>query len=358
MLRITRSAWDCVGRALVVLSALSLFPFQSAPCQEKPETPEQTNAKILQMADVWRGHAGEAPLGPGDVLHIEVFDISELTRDVRINQGGDISFPPISDPIHAQGLTSYGLQEKLNQMLKDGGFVSHPQVSVFVKEVNSRPVSVVGAVARPLVYQLDRPTTLIEVIAAAGGIAPDAGSVVMVTRQKETTGSEGVPAKTDSDADPAKANPGAQTITIRLKDLLESGDASFNIPVHGGDVISIPHAGIIYVTGAVQSPGGFVLQDRTDQITALKAIALAHGPTSTAKLNSALIIRKNPATGIEEMIPVKLGAILARKKGDVYLMADDVLLVPNSKGKKVLYKSGEAMLSITTGLAIVRAGTF
>ena len=83
-----------------------------------------------------------------------------------------------------------------------------------------------------------------------------------------------------------------------LQDLLESGDAVFNIPVYGGDVVSVPRAGIVYVLGfGVAQPGGYVLQSHGEQVTVLKALALAHGLTSFAKADSAVIMRTNPATG-------------------------------------------------------------
>jgi protein involved in polysaccharide export with SLBB domain len=151
--------------------------------------------------------------------------------------------------------------------------------------------------------------------------------------------------------------PDSQTITIKLRDLLESGDPTFNIPVYGGDVVSVPRSGIVYVAGAVQSPGGYVLQDRGEQVTTLKAIALAHGLKSTAKANNAVIVRANPQTGKKEEIPVHLKTIMAQKTEDVRLYPNDLLFVPDSTGKRVLYRSGEAAIAIGSGLAIVRSGS-
>ena len=89
-----------------------------------------------------------------------------------------------------------------------------------------------------------------------------------------------------------------QKITIRLQDLLESGDSVYNIQVYGGDTVSVPRAGIVYVLGfGVAQPGGYVLQGHGEQVTVLKALALAHGLSTFAKANSAVIMRTNPATG-------------------------------------------------------------
>ena len=184
------------------------------------------------------------PVGAGDLLHIDVFDVPELSRDVRVSDLGDISYPLIPGKIQAAGLTPFQLEEKMEQLLVENGLVTHPQVSVFVKEQTSQPVSVVGAVVRPGVYQIVRPTTLLELLANAGGITDEAGSAVLVTR------GTGLPAaRTVSDSTTEKPAQDSQTISIRLQDLLESGDPSFNIQVFGGDVVSVPRAGIVYVMG-------------------------------------------------------------------------------------------------------------
>lgn len=352
-----RSARDCVGTAIPFACVLACLTPCLAWCQEKYETPEQTNSKITQLAEVARTHPPDVTVGAGDVLHIEVFEIPDLTREPRVSPGGDISYPPIPGLIDVQGLTPYEIQGKLEHLLIENGLISHPQVTVSVRELNSQPVSVVGAVARPQVIQITRPTTLIQVIAAAGGIAGDAGSVVMVTRPQVIASAEQTPAKDPPGKEEPKSNAGSQTLSIRLKDLLESGDHSFNIPIYAEDVVSVPRAGIFYVAGAVQQPGGFVLEDRTDRITTLKAMALAKGQRSTAKLNDSVVIRKDQATGAEQQIPVRLGDILARKKEDVYLLPNDVLFIPDSSAKKALYRTGEAALAITTGLTILRVGS-
>ena len=126
----------------------------------------------------------------------------------------------------------------------------------------------------------------------------------------------------------------AETITVRIKDLLESGQAKYNVPVYGGDIISVPKAGVVYVVGSVQQPGGFTLKSDSENMSALKAIALARGFKGTAKPRKAVIIRKNPDTGEESEIAVNLKKIMARKTADVSLHANDVLFVPDSLGKR------------------------
>src|SRR5271154_3696763 len=170
------------GKLISILSVLTLCAAPALFGQQKVETPQQTNEKIQELAAQERTKPHDVSVGTGDLLHIEVFDVPELSRDVRVGDAGDISYPLIPSKIAAAGLTPFQLEQKMELLLIENGLVTHPQVSVFVREQTSQPVSVLGAVVRPMVYQVIRPTTLLEILAGAGGITDDAGSVVIVTR--------------------------------------------------------------------------------------------------------------------------------------------------------------------------------
>src|ERR1700734_3360245 len=153
---------------VLLLTIPILCGSQAVYGQQKTETPQQTNAKISELATLARTQPHDAPVGSGDTLHVDVFDVPELSRDLRVSETGDVSYPLIPGRIHASGLTPYQLEQKL---------------SVFVKEQNSQPVSIVGAIVKPGVIQIIRPTTLLELLADSGGIQDDAGSYVIVTRR-------------------------------------------------------------------------------------------------------------------------------------------------------------------------------
>ncbi len=354
------------GRRILFLTALVLCVVPALYGQQKVETKQQTNEKIQELAAAERTKPHDVPIGTGDLLHIEVFDVPELSRDVRVGDAGDISYPLIPGRITAAGLTPFQLEEKMEQLLIENGLVTHPQVSVFVKEQTSQPVSVVGAVARPMVYQVIRPTTLLEILTSAGGIADDAGSIVIVTRgtsapaAKNAAAVIGASASGNASAAAVSADDplgqGSQIITIRLQDLLESGDSSYNIRVYGGDVVSVPRAGIVYVMGGgISQPGGYVLQSHGEQITVLKAVALAHGTSGFAKPDNAVIMRNNPVTGKRDVIPVHLKEIENHKTEDVTMKSNDILYIPDNVGLKVLAKGAEAAITIGTGVAIYRS---
>jgi polysaccharide export outer membrane protein len=339
------------AKPIWLLAVLAVCGWQPVCGQTTEPTAQQTNEKIQQLATLAQVHPADSPIGSGDLLHIDVFDVPELSREVRVGDAGDFSYPLVPGKIAAAGLTPFELEGKLERLLIENGLVSNPQVSVFVKEQNSQPVSVVGAVQHTMVYQVIRPTTLLEVLSAAGGITDDAGSVVIITRPGHSDGP-----KTQTISATANPEEDQQIITIRLQDLLESGNAVYNIPVYGGDAVSVPRAGIVYVLGfGVAQPGGYVLQSHGEQVTVLKALALAHGLTTFAKADSAVILRTNPATANRDQVPVHIKAIENHKEDDVPMKSNDILYIPDSRGLKVLAKTGEAAVGIGSGIAIYRA---
>jgi polysaccharide biosynthesis/export protein len=309
----------------------------------------ETNDRIARLALASDVKQGDYVIGSGDLLGIEVFDVPELSRDARVSETGYISLPLMPSKVRAGGLTPYQLQDKLAELLQTNGLVSTPQVSVSVKEQHSQPITVIGAVKTPKVIQALRKTTLLQALSEAGGISDDAGSTVIVTRP--------VPDISDP-ADPVDASaPSApQTFTINLSDILASGDSRFNIPLVGGDVVSVPRAGIIYVVGAVSKPGGYLLQNDLDQMTMLKMLSLAGGMTNTAKMKNAVILRKNPDTGKRDQVPVDLSKVMHLKTQDVQMQANDILFVPDSAGLRALHRAGDVGVALTEGIGIVAAG--
>jgi polysaccharide biosynthesis/export protein len=343
-----------------LLSVPSVFSQQqkqekkSPPVAEPVSNPKsigvaETNDRISQLALASDVKQGDYLIGSGDLLAIEVFDVPELSRDVRVNETGYISLPLMPSKVRAGGLTAFQLQDKLAELLQTNGLVSTPQVSVSLKEQHSQPITVIGAVKTPMVIQALRKTTLLQALSQAGGIGDDAGSTVIVTRP--------APDVTDLSAPVDPSAPSApQTFTINLADVLESADSRFNIPLMGGDVVSVPRAGIIYAVGAVVRPGGFLMQNDLDRMTMLKILSLAGGTTNTAKVKNAVIFRKNLSTGKRDQVPVDLSKVMHLKSQDVQMEANDILFVPDSNSLKALHRAGDLAVSLTTGIAVVAAG--
>lgn len=353
-----RPGWSLFGRwaLLLLLAAPSAFS-QEAKTSVEPDTASkstsvvaaETNDRIAQLAMASDVKQGDYVIGSGDLLAVDVFDVPELSREVRVNETGYISMPLLPSKVRASGLTPFQLQDKLAELLETNGLVSTPQVSVSVKEQHSQPITVIGAVKNPMVIQALRRTTLLQVLSQAGGIADDAGNKILITR------SDPDPVDATDTVDPSTpALP--QTFTINLSDLLQTGDSRFNIPLVGGDVVSVPRAGIIYVVGAVNHPGGFLLENDLDKMTMLKMLSLAGGTTNTAKMGNAVILRKNSETGKRDQVPVDLKKVMHLKTQDVQMQDNDILFVPDSNGLKALHRAGDVAVSLTTGVGLVAAG--
>jgi polysaccharide export outer membrane protein len=277
----------------------------------------------------------ETRIGPDDLLEVTVFGAEELARTVRVSSSGEISLPLIGMVV-AAGRTPNELEREIEARLA-GRFMHDPQVSVFLKELNSQGVAVFGAVAKPGVYQLRGPSSVVEVLSLAGGLAEDAGDRVLVTRSAVHRTGEGLPAVVETD----------------LKELLQSGDPALDLPVWPGDIVRVPRAGIVYVIGEVRKPGGFLLRSN-ENISVLQALALAEGLLRTAARGRARIIRSDPADGARHEIPMDLGRILAGKAPDPQLQPRDIVFVPNSAARGAFYRGTEAALGIVSGLIVFR----
>jgi polysaccharide export outer membrane protein len=205
----------------------------------------------------------------------------------------------------------------------------------------------------------------------AEGLAPDAGDTVLIMH-----GAGYAKSGSPNDPDPLQAGivpvspprekpakiDGSQLTKlekkgeideINLKKLLESSDSALNVPVRPGDIVKVPRAGIVYVVGEVNKPGGFVLQNN-ENISVLQALALAEGPTHTSAISQARIIRTDPATGRRTEIPMNLGKVFSGKAPDTFLQPKDVVFVPNSAAKSVLYRGSAAALQTAAGVAIYK----
>jgi polysaccharide export outer membrane protein len=308
------------------------------------EQPDDTNTRIKELAIAATAKQEDYVIGSGDVLSVEVFDVAELTRDVRVNESGFVSLPLVPVKVHAAGLTAFQFQDTVAELLQSNGLVSHPQVSVSVKERHGEPITMAGAVKTPTVIQAVGRVTLLEGLSQAGGVAADAGENIVITR----------PAHAADPNDSSAGDTQPSTITVSLNQLLDSGNPKYNITLLGGDVVNVSRAGIVYAVGAVKQNGGFVMANDHEQMSVLKLLALSGGLVPTAKSHSAVILRRNVETGIRQQVPVDVRKILTLKADDVLMVQNDILFVPDSVADKALRRTGEIAISLATGAALYR----
>ena len=246
-------------------------------------------------------------LGPHDLLEISVFDLDQFSRTVRVADDGSITLPFLGR-IEVRGLTRSELEQSIAARLGDK-YVNDPQVSVFVKEYESRKISVSGAVKNPATLQLMGSRTLLDVVSEAGGFTEEVGPTVYVIRRL--------------------ADGSTDRITIDLEKLIYGGDTSLNVPILPGDVVYAPieEKITIYVNGAVKEPGGYDFK-HGDQMTVLRAITKAGGTTERAARHVQILRRHTD--GNQSVISVDLKKVRAGKIPDPVLLREDVVDVPEA----------------------------
>jgi len=359
------------GNQEVLSTPQSASQNQNTP-QANLETAEDWNRRLKELLDSNASapavSAEEYRIGPEDVLNINVFEAQELNREVRVSASGEISLPLLGS-VRAAGLTPRELEFVLQELLHRT-YMKDPHASVFVREMQSHPVSVMGAVRRPGVFQIRGSKTLLEVLSLAEGLADDAGETAIILRGAALA-TEPEPA-TDRSAATDQPSSGTQNtieakavapglngnrstsenvVQVNLKDLLESADSRSNPLVHPGDIVKVTRAGVVYVIGEVRRPGGFALKSN-ERISVLQALALSEGLTRTAAKAGARIIRADQQSGERKETPIDLGKILAGKAPDPVLEPKDIIFVPNSAAKTTLSRGVEAAAQTLTGLLI------
>ena len=191
-------------------------------------------------------------LGAGDKVHITVYKHPDLETIARIRDSGTISFPLLGE-VSIGGLREADAEKKIATSLDQGGFVNGPQVGLTVDEYRSRVVAVLGHVNKPGQYALNRASTVVDLVAVAGGVSESGADYAVITKA---------------------AGNSKQIARVNLLDVLQRGDSAQNIAVNDGDIIFVPLMDQIYVYGAVQRSGAFRLQPN---MTVLKAITVAGG---------------------------------------------------------------------------------
>ena len=303
----------------------------AAEPSENPETDAMRSAYVL---------------GPDDEITVRTLEAEEISAEaLRVDLGGFVSLPLIGR-VRAAGRTLEQLEAELVEQLRF--YVREPRVSVGISHFRSQPVSVIGAVNKPGVHQLEGRKTLIEMLSLAGGLRKDAGHEVKITRRIEW----GVIPLAGAESDPSGR---FSTAEVNLQAVMEARNPAENVLIMPHDVITVPRAEMIYVIGGVHRSGGFVLNER-ESISVLQALALAGGLRATAKKKAGKILRRAEPGAQRVEIAVNLNKIMAGASLDVPLEREDILFVPHSGGKAAIRRVAQAGLSMGTGMMIWRVG--
>ena len=343
--------WAVLGMAM--LSTVRVATATPATQQEDQSAPRTVSSQELSQWYLREG-AGDSRslssedyrIGPEDLLQISVFQVEDFNRVARVSADGLI-YLPLLGQIQAAGLTPHELGQAISRLLSEK-YVQDPQVSVLVQEYHGEPVTVIGAVKAPGVYQLKARKTLVHVLSLAGGLADDAGNEIWVSHGFSPLLMQAAAQKLETGQDVP-----ANSTTVKISELLGPNGAQWDIPVRGGDVIRIPKAQMVYAMGEVQAPGGYVLEHDNQRISVMQLVALAKGTTRKAAAGNARIIQTN-FKGEREEKEIDLGKLFEGKVADIELSPNDILYVPPSKVKGALLRGLESAIQIGTGILIYR----
>jgi polysaccharide export outer membrane protein len=333
------------ARVCLLAAALSLS-VTAAARQQQPGTAAPNEAP--------RAAGEQYRIGPRDVLNIRVTapDIVPQfsAESLEVNECGMIPLLSVQNEeqneVRAAGMTTNELQEFLRRFYTK--YKRNPQVVVKVREYNSQPVAINGAVARPGQFQLRRPVRLLELLQFyAGGATERSGGRVQIARMPAPGACEPKPSKPEQAAQatqPEQATQAAPVVTpiddsnapsfltFRLEDTMK-GEEGANPYLQPGDVITLPEAKEAYVVGNVMRPGPVTLRD--DHLTVSRAVAMVGGTMPDTKQEKVRIVRQE-ANGASREFFVDLNAIKKQQAEDVALLPNDIVEVPVAGGKRIL----------------------
>jgi polysaccharide biosynthesis/export protein len=269
--------------------------------------------RLHPMEEAGKENLPAQRLGAGDLIAVSVYDSPELTRTVRVEDDGTIHLPLLKNGVDAAGGMPRDIETRVAEALVGEQILVDPVVKVTVVEYHSRPISVMGAVRKPVTFQAVGAVTLLDALARAEGIMPEAGTEIVLTRA---------------------SGDGADQPTVErvpVSRLINQADPAVNFALHGGEEIRVPEAGKIFVVGNVRRPGAFPVRD-TDGQTVLKLVALSEGLLPFS--GKIAYVYRADGSGVKQEIPVELERIMQRKAPDFALNAEDILYVPDNTKRR------------------------
>jgi polysaccharide biosynthesis/export protein len=321
----------------VILYAYSTNAQQSrtAPQAERPVSSlsDPGNASVLSSSDDYR-------ISAGDVIQIQIEDAPELSHFYRVGSSGRIEMPVLG-LVEAQKQTTFELARLIAKELREREYLNTPNVLVTIKQYYSQTFFIQGSVRNPGVYQTEGRPSLLTMIGLAGGLAGEHGSTAFILRPDKKqkpgpTSDSKISSITDQTSGQSRTGrPDSRTtadyelIKVNI-DALYKGQ--FDQRLEPGDIVNIPRADVFFVAGEVRAPGSFPLKDGT---TLRQAISLAQGMTFNAKAGQGVIFREDTVLGSRQEIKVDIGAVMNGKKEDIPVLANDVIIIPNSRTKSI-----------------------
>lgn len=297
---------------------------QTAPAQNSAQQ-IQTNTPLQAVSSASSSVTdGRYRIGPGDVLELRVLRAPELSREaIRVDQNGMIRIPMIDYDVPASCRTENELAQQIATIYLR--YKRNPHVDVFVKEYQSKPVAIIGAVSQPGRFQMQRKMHLLELLAYVNGPTEHAGRTVNVIHA-------GVIDQCETGAVNQQAEDTQSFAAYKLSDLMR-GDPAANPIVNPGDIITVPEAEQAFVVGNVARPTSIPLRE---PVTVTRAIAMAGGTLRDTRTDHIRIVRQLPGSTQKTELIVDLRAINHQRAEDIVLQANDIVEVQESGSKSFL----------------------
>lgn len=312
---------------------------QLKPKSQAPGAPNLSNEVLISPDEDYR-------IGPSDIIEIQVQDAPDLCKQHRVSALGNIRIGvSFMKKLNVLNKTTEEVETVIADGLR-GRYLKNPQVFVSVVQPNSKIFFVQGAVRAPGHYRIEGRPTLIKLISAAGGLADSYGSTAFIYREikehKETKEAEpGEAASPKPTQQPAAENAGTneqgpadkaeyELLSVNINKFNKGQIKEASLYLQSGDIIIIPPTDVFFVAGEVQHPGEFSLKEGT---TLRQAISLAQGTTFNAAAQRGVIFREEGKERVEKKI--NISDVMNGKAPDIPIMANDIIIVPNSKMKTV-----------------------
>jgi polysaccharide export outer membrane protein len=266
-------------------------------------------------------------IGPGDRLYIQVADTPEMDQHPRVTDAGEVTVTGIGS-VKVGGLTPAAAASVVHDQLIAAHYMNHPEVIVSVEQYATQNVSVLGEVKASGAYPVATPRSVLDVLALAGGLTAVADRNILIERH----------------GDPRHpihyyfSNNADQAVTEQVM-------------VNPGDTVVVSKAGIVYILGDVNRPGGYVMTNNESKMTALQALAIAGGLTKSAKQGHARLMRTE-FNGTRSDRELSVGDLQSGKVPDIDMLPGDVLYVPFSFARNTAVMGAASIAAAASSAAV------
>jgi|HubBroStandDraft_1064217.scaffolds.fasta_scaffold02786_3 polysaccharide export outer membrane protein len=259
---------------------------------------------LVAAAALSCGQTESLPIGPGDLVEVQVLEAPELAQRARVTDAGDISLL-LGGSVHVTGLTPAEASAEIVKALVNGHYMLHPHVNLLVEQYATQNVTISGQVVHPGSYATGTPRSLLDVLALAGGVTNLADRRITIEHHG-----------TKQEVDYLLSNKSALALNN-------------NPMVLPGDIVVVPTIDVVYVLGDVMKPGGYPMATNDGKLSLMEAIGLAGSQLPNAVPSSTHLIRKRPDGSYADM-SINLSKMEKGEINDIQLQPDDIVYVPFS----------------------------